>query len=513
MIVNSASNTSAAIALPSVGKDLHIEDNQLEWLVSAFALSSGCLLLFFGRLADLYGRKKAFVIGSIVQAAFSLGCGFAKNQITIDILRGLQGCGAAATIPACLGILAHSFPPSRMRSVAFATFAAGAPLGAAFGNTFGAVLTQLSGPTWRSVFYFSAALNVMCIIGGLLTIDPDRPSTELDKRVDYLGAFLVTAGLTLIIFVLSDAAVAPQGWSTPYIIALLVLGHVLLCAFIAWQWYLEQQLDKPASSRHLPPPIMKLSMWTRSNGRFTVMQFIAFLEWCSFLSYNFWIQLFYQDFIGLNPILTMVRLLPMVVTGVCCNVIVALCVGRVDVVYLMVLGTALTASANIFFALVQPAQSYWSYGFPSAIFSVFGADFVFAAGTLFIAKISLPHEQSVAGALFQTMTQLGTSFGLAITTIVFNRVQADESAKLGNHFGADPPKEAQLLAYRSASWGAFAFGVVGSILAAVFLRGVGIVGNPRKEHASREIDSEGTIAVTTMDESRFKLEKTDTNAS
>jgi len=337
----------------------------------------------------------------------------------------------------------------------------------------------------------------------------------LDKRVDYLGSFLVTAALTLIIFVLSDATVAPQGWSTPYIIVLLVLGIVLLAAFLVWQWYLEQQLDKPASSRHLPPPIMKLSMWTRSNGRFTVMQFIAFLEWCSFLSYNFWIQLFYQDFLGLNPILTMVRLLPMVVTGVCCNVIVALCVGRVDVVYLMILGTALTASANIFFALVQPGQSYWSYGFPSAIFSVFGADFVFAAGTLFIAKISLPHEQSVAGALFQTMTQLGTSFGLAITTIVFNRVREDESAKLGTHLGpfsTDVPVEAELLAYRSASWGAFAFGVIGSILAALFLRGVGIVGNPRKEDASREIDSEGTIAVTTMDETRFKLEKTDTNS-
>jgi len=107
------------------------------------------------------------------------------------------------------------------------------------------------------------------------------------------------------------------------------------------------------------------------------------------------------------------------------NVIVALVVGRVDVVYLMcnvhhivlrshwtddsrlaVLGTTLSASANIFFAVVNPSQTYWAYGLPSAILSVFGADFVFAAGTLFIAKVALPHEQSVAGALFQTMTQV-----------------------------------------------------------------------------------------------------------
>ena len=109
-----------AIALPSVGHDLRISPDKLQWLVSGFALSSGCLLLFFGRLADIYGRKKAFMIGSFVQAAFSLGCGFAKSmlsphpslrpltlptdEITIDVLRGLQGCGAAATIPACVRI-------------------------------------------------------------------------------------------------------------------------------------------------------------------------------------------------------------------------------------------------------------------------------------------------------------------------------------------------------------------------------------------------------------------------
>ena len=106
------------------------------------------------------------------------------------------------------------------------------------------------------------------------------------------------------------------------------------------------------------------------------------------------------------------------------NLIVALVVGRVDVIYLMcnihyiflpssadyhplvVLGTILTASANIFFAAIEPSQSYWAYGLPSAILSVFGADFVFSAGTLFIAKVALPHEQSVAGALFQMMTQV-----------------------------------------------------------------------------------------------------------
>lgn len=492
MVVNTASNTSTAIALPSVGKDLRIEEDKLQWLVSAFALSSGCFLLFFGRLADLYGRKKAFMLGSLVQTCFALGCGFAKTPILIDVLRALQGCGAAATIPACIGILAHAFPPSRMRAVAFSTFAAGAPLGAAIGNTFGAVLTQLTDPSWRSVFYFSSGISFLCLIGGTLTIDADQPSSEKDKRVDYFGAFLVTAGLTLIIFVLSDASNAPKEWATPYIIALLIVGVLLVAAFLAWQWYLEKKIGEDT---RFPPPIMKLSMWTRSNGRFAVMQFIAFLSWCSFLSYNFWVQLFYQDYLHLNPILTMIRLLPMFVTGVCCNILIALFVGRIDIVYIMVIGTACTACANIFFAVVRPSQPYWAYGFPASILSVFGADFVFSAGTLFIAKISLPHEQSVAGAMFQTMTQLGTAFGLSITTIIFNRVRDGQAHRLGFEAvkpGEVVPQEAELLAYRAAEWGAFAFGIIATLLAAIFLRGVGVIG---ARHGKPKIDAEADKTI------------------
>ncbi|KAG5653776.1 hypothetical protein H0H81_010617 [Sphagnurus paluster] len=142
MIVNSANNTAVSISLSTIGRDLHIEDSQLQWLVSAYPLSSGCLLLVLGRLADLYGRKKTFILGSISLAAFTLGCAFARDSMTLDILRGFQGIGAAATIPASLGILAHAFPPSRARSVAFSTFAAGAPLGAALGMALGGVLTQ-----------------------------------------------------------------------------------------------------------------------------------------------------------------------------------------------------------------------------------------------------------------------------------------------------------------------------------------------------------------------------------
>ncbi|KAI0761546.1 efflux transporter [Trametes elegans] len=489
MILNTANNTAVAIALPTIGRDLNIVEYKLQWIISAYSLSSGCLLLFLGRLADLYGRRITFVLGCAIMGIFSLGCGFANDEITLDVLRGLQGIGAAAAIPAGLGILAHNFPPSPIRSIAFATFAAGAPVGAAIGAAIGGVLTQLTEKTWRSTFWFLTGLSALCCLGAMLSIDKDVPYDLADRRVDWLGAFLVTAGLTLIIFVLSDGSIAPNGWRTGYIIALLIIGVILLAAFVYWEHFLEQLHAQHDSARErwwTPPPLMSVTIWGRAKGQLAVVLAVAFLEWCSFQSFTFWVQLYYQNYIGLTPILTMVRLLPMFVTGVLCNLVVALIVGHVPVVFLIVIGTLFTGLANLLFAVIDPAATFWAFGFPAAVLSVFGADFVFATGTLFVARVCLPHEQSVGGALFQTLTQVGVAFGIAISTIVFNTTLGKTAREYGvevNKSGTNAPREAQLVAYKDAMWTGFAFGLFGALLAAVFLRNAGIVGHRKAKDA------------------------------
>lgn len=159
------------------------------------------------------------------------------------------------------------------------------------------------------MFYVTAALAVVCIAGALVFVEPDHPSTELDKRVDWLGAFFVTSGLVLIVFVLSDGEVAPQQWRTPCtqsvffghcicyltyllcqldIIALLVIGVFFLALFILWQWYLERPSARNTYSRWTPPPLMKLSLWRRGNGKFAVMQCIVLCLMSAFQSWMFW---------------------------------------------------------------------------------------------------------------------------------------------------------------------------------------------------------------------------------
>ncbi|KAJ7065155.1 MFS general substrate transporter [Mycena belliarum] len=475
MVINLASSTSVSIFLPIIGDKFNIPANELQWLVSAFSLSSGCFLLLLGRLADLHGRKRFYIGGTLYLGAFSIGCGFAQNSTALFILRGLQGLGPAAFVPACLGILAHAFPPSRARSAAFATFSAGAPIGGALGTQIGALLTQYTKASWRSPFFLIAGLACLCAMCGFLVIDPDVPSTEPDKRVDWLGASLVTSGLVLLVFVLGQGSSASNGWKTGYIIALLIVSVVLLCIFLLWQHYLEK------NEGTMRPPLMKLSLWSRAKGKFAVMQIIAFFEWAAFLSWYFWAQLYYEDYLKLSPVLAGIRLLPMTVAGGLCNIFVVLVVSRMPLVILITFGTTFTGVGALLFALIDPSAPYWAFGFPASIVSVFGADFIFAAGTLFVAKVSLPHEQSLAGGLFQTLTQLGTSFGLAISTIAFDAVTQKEGAG----------SEAPLKAYKAAQWTAFGMAVLCTLLAAVFLGGVGPVGSDERRKSEEPQKEDG----------------------
>ncbi|TRM64811.1 major facilitator superfamily domain-containing protein [Schizophyllum amplum] len=499
MIVNVSNTTSVAIALPTIGEELGIQQDQLQWLTNAYSLSSGCLLLMFGRIADLYGRKKTFIIGLLWLLAFGIACGLVNDSLTLQVLRGLQGVGGAAIIPAALGILARSFPPSRARAIAFATFGAGAPVGGAIGTLIGGALTQYTKATWRSSFYLSAGLSAASAIGGMYAIARDPPSQETDRRVDWLGSALVTTGLTLIIFVLAQGEIAqPKQWATGYIIALLILGVFLVGVFLMWQRHLEHLHDDP-NARHsvwTPPPLMRLSLWTRARGRYAVQMAIAFLTWCSFLSWVFWAQLYYQEYLGYKPFVAAIRFIPMTVTGILCNVFVAFVVSRVSIVWLMTFGTLITSAASLLFANIIPSAPYWAFGFPASICCVFGADFVFSGGTLFVAKLSQGHEQSVSGALFQTMIQLGTSMGIAVSTVVYDRVLASRATAMGvtlNEQHSNAPRPAQLDAYHAAQWTAFAFGALAALLALLFLRGVGIVGHKRTKPVGGDVEDGGDV--------------------
>ncbi|EJU05737.1 hypothetical protein DACRYDRAFT_20129 [Dacryopinax primogenitus] len=482
MMLNICGVTSMNIALPSVGRDLGIPTSTLQWLMSAYSLTAGCFLLLFGRLADIFGRKHVFLLGDIWLIAFTIACGFAQQGVTIILMRAFAGMGIAATIPACLGILARTFPPSRARSIAFATFSAGAPVGAAFGLVLGGILTQYAAISWRAIFFVMAGIGALTLIGAWFSFPPDAPLAE-DRRVDWTGALLITVGLVLFTFVLGQGEIAPQGWRTPYIIALLVVGLMMIFLFILWEYHVEFRTSRP--------PLMRLSLWARAGGRFAAVQLIGFLAWSAFATFSFWATLYYQEYLGLPPIQTMLRFLPMAVAGFSVNVVFALVSGHVPANYLIIIGCIGTGLANLLFAVINTGSPYWAFGFPAAILSVFGADFIFASSTLYGAKIARHHEQSLAGGIFNTVTQTGTAFGMTITTIVYDTVVWSQSAKEGvvlDQDGTNASPAAQLFGQRCAQWTSFGFAMASLAVAVVAPRGMGIIGGSGKKSAPSEED-------------------------
>ncbi|KDQ19284.1 hypothetical protein BOTBODRAFT_434411 [Botryobasidium botryosum FD-172 SS1] len=482
MILNSAGSMSLAPNLPRLGQDLHIDDAQLQWLMSSYALTSGCFLLLFGRLADLYGRKLVFIVGTIWYSAWSIGCGFAQNEISVDLMRGFQGMGAAAIVPAGLGILAHSFPPSRARTLAFATFSAGGPLGGAVGVVLGSVLVQFAPISWRATFFLAAGLGAATAIAAILVIDADVLDPEKDRRVDWIGASIITVGLVLLMFVLGQGQIASQGWKTPYILALLILSLIFIGLFIYWEHYIQIKTTRQ--------PLMRLNLWKRADGRFAVMQFVGFLVWAAFSSWIFFAVLYYQTYLGLSPVLSMVRMLPMIIAGIILNVIVFLAVAHIPGVVLISFGCLATAAGCLLFAIIDPSASYWAFSFPGTILIVVGADFAYATGSIFVAKVALPHEQSLAGGVYNTVIQVGGAFGLAVTTVLYDRTALREAENiLGHtvtHVDTNGPREALLKGYKAAQWLGCGFALTGMIFSATFLFRIGYVGHPKKGKSSEE---------------------------
>ncbi|KAF8810246.1 MFS general substrate transporter [Phlegmacium glaucopus] len=481
MFINLANSSATVISIPTIQSDLGLQTSQLQWI--------GCLLLVFGRVADVYGRKKTFIFGAFDLAVSTLASAFPKDFKTLASLRAMQGIGAAAMVPAGLGILAHAFPPSRARNLAFATFSSGAALGAVFGSNIGGVLTEFTPKEWRSPFYLLSALVAVILVSGLFSIDADLPSMETDKRVDWIGAFFVTTGLVLIIFVLG------QGDIAPHIIALLIVGVIFLGLFLCWQYHLEKRFDDPKStySVFMPPPLMRISLCTRASGRLAAIMLIAFTAWCAFQSWTYWIQLYYQDYKQYTAMQTAVRLLPMFFSGILCNVFFGLMAAHIPLVWLIGVAISSTCMAVLLFNLSQPSMTYWPLEFPAIWLSVIAVDIIFSAGTLFIAKFALPHEQSMAGALFNTMIQLGTTFGITLSTFVFDSVTNSRS-----------PDADMIVSYRYATWTSGAFYIIAFIIGIVSFRGVGAVGHRGPKTSSP--DEEVSIPDSDMMELAVKKE-------
>lgn len=470
--LNTLSVQAAVIVLPTIGRDLNIPAARQQWIVSAYSLAFGCFLLLWGRLADVYGKRLIFIWGSAWVCVVTLVCPFIPNEIGFDILRGLQGLGAAANVPTAIGILGVTFPPGKAKNYAFATYSAGAPLGSVFGNILGGVLGQYA--SWQWIFWILAILAAGVTLAGhfVIPLPVMKPTqSDLKNAIDWIGGTTITIALFALMFALTEGNVV--GWSKPYIGVIIAISIVLIVLFVLWQLYLEKKTIRR--------PLVKVTLF--KNLRVSAAMFTMAMFFASFNNFLIFATYYYQDYKGRSAIETTLRFLPTGVGGVITIFITSQILARVPINYILMFGTLCVTTSCLLFAVPIPdTELYWVWGFPAMCLCVFGADTLFPSLVLFNAHNLPKEDQALGGALINAVGQIGRAIGLAIATAIQVAVQESKEKNGGAAVSGagNRGNPAFLAGLRAAEWFSVGLALLGFATVTVAFRGAGVIGKAKK---------------------------------
>ncbi|KLT43451.1 major facilitator superfamily MFS-1 [Cutaneotrichosporon oleaginosum] len=426
VLISSMSSNAVILTIPSLAADLGVGQVEAQWVSSAYSLAFGCGLLFAGRMADIYGRKYLFLGGLTCTLVFCVISGFMPNLMALCIVRAISGLGLAVATPAGFGILGVTFREEPERTIAFSCFGLGNPVGASVGMLVGGAVSGASRQGWQHLYFVLAGLCVLPLGLGIWAIpaDPKRPAhlPPPDRRVDWLGGVLITAALCLFTFSITASGVAPAGWRTPYVPALLAVSVVLFVAFGFWERHVERNTTLP--------PVAKLSMFTRDGWSMTYILLTAFCPFVAIAGWVYLVSLFYQEYMHMSPLGNAIHSLPASICGIFAAVAVMFIVPRMRAPYVLMIGGFLSGVACIIFAAVPADAPYWSGQFVAMLCLPFGADLTVGIGSILMSNLCEDGEQSVGGALFQTATQIASALGICISSLVVSNVAEQKGSFL-----------------------------------------------------------------------------------
>jgi hypothetical protein len=296
----------------------------------------------------------------------------------------------------------------------FACFSAGYPVGFVLGAFIAGVTTEIA--DWRASFWVTSVIYACFTGAAFLTVPPDDEqrvggfNRETLSQFDVLGAFLAVAGIATFTAALTQAGEAPDGWATPYVIVLLVLGIIMIAGCLYWQSVFKH-------------PLMPLSVWKDRN--YTLLTTILCLGFYGFSGNLFWISLVWQRLDQQSPLMVAVRLLPAAIGGILVNLAAALIMHRISNKVLMGIAATSLVAASALWSGIGPTIPYWALSFPALILSVIGADFQFCVTNLYVLSHLPSDKQSVGGGIFNTVSRLVTTVGLAVQTSVFEGAGGD----------------------------------------------------------------------------------------
>jgi EmrB/QacA subfamily drug resistance transporter len=429
------------VAIPSIQKDLNIGESTVQWLLTAYAITFGGFLLLGGRMADLLGRRRIFVVGLILFTLASLTCGLSTSAGLLIAARAVQGVGAAIISPAALSIVSTSFAEGSDRNKALGIWGALGGSGAAAGVLFGGILTKYLG--WQWIFYVNVPVGAL-VLALTRPIVPESRLETAQRRFDAAGAITVTGGLALLVYAISKAP--DVGWATARTILLLVAAAAVLASFVV----VELRSRAPL----MPFSIFRIRALTAANV-------VGFLLGAVVYANFFVLTLYVQQVLGWSALKTGLTFLATAGTTVIWAGVSQALVTRVGPRRIMASGLVILALALYWYTRIPVDGHYWPDLLPAYLVFALGMAFTFIPVSI-AALAGVANEQAgLASGLMNTSQQIGGAVGVALAATIFTSYARPRHLTTG----------AFTTGYQHAFWALVALSLVGALAAAILLRG------------------------------------------
>ncbi len=432
------------VALPSIGKDLNFSQENLQWVITAYAIAFGGFLLLGGRAADLLGRRRVFFVGVTVFTLASLVCGLSQSEGMLISARAVQGLGAAIISPAALSIVMTSFEEGPERNKALGIWGALGGSGAAVGVLAGGILTKYLG--WEWIFFVNVPVGAL-VLALTPRIVPESRREGAERHYDALGAVLVSGGLALLVYTISRAP--DVGWGTTRTILLLIASGALLVAFLV-------------NERRVVDPLMPFSIFrVRTLAGANV---VGWLLGAVLFANFFLLTLYVQDVLGYSALKAGVTFVATAGTAVLAAGVAQALTTRFGPKPIIVIGLALLTGAMIWYAQIPVNGSYASDLLPGYLMVGVGIAFAYVPVSIAALAGVGEREAGLASGLINTSQQIGGAVGVAVASTVFTsrfNTLADEGK---------PIPTALTHGYAAAFWALAVFGVAAIVAALTLIR-------------------------------------------
>jgi EmrB/QacA subfamily drug resistance transporter len=432
------------VALPSIASSLHFTRENLQWVITAYAIAFGGFLLLGGRAADLLGRRRVFFVGVVVFTIASLVCGLAQSEGMLIASRAVQGLGGAIISPAALSIVMTSFEEGPERNKALGIWGALGGSGAAVGVLAGGVLTKYLG--WEWIFFVNVPVGAL-VLAMTPRIVPESRREGPERHYDVLGAVLVSGGLALLVYTISKAP--DVGWATARTILLLIASGALLVGFLV-------------NERRLPDPLLPFHIFRVRTvaGANTVGALLGAVLFANF----FLLTLYVQKVLGYSPLKTGVTFVATAGTAVVAAGAAQALTTRLGPKPVIAVGLALLTGGMIWYSQIPVNGSYAPDLLPGYLMVGVGIAFAFVPVSIAALAGVAEREAGLASGLINTSQQIGGAIGVAVASTVYTShfkslVQEGKSVPAALTGG-----------YAWAFWALAVFGVVALVAALTLIR-------------------------------------------